>query len=89
MKPRERVLHAFHRNPGPPDRPPLQFDLCRSLTDAFGKKLGIEPVYSLSYYEDLTYRISANAVRTAWGATASSWAAPSGPASSPPPCAEP
>ena len=67
MKPRERVLHAFHRNPGPPDRPPLQFDLCRSLTDAFGKKLGIEPVYSLSYYEDLTYRISANAVRTAMG----------------------
>jgi uroporphyrinogen decarboxylase len=45
----------------------LQFDLCRSLTDVFGKKLGIEPEYSLSYYEDLTYRISANAIRTALG----------------------
>jgi len=45
----------------------LQFDLCRQLTEAFGKKLRIVPDYSLSYYEDLTYRISANAIRTVMG----------------------
>ena len=67
MTSRERVLHAFRRRPGRPDRPPLQFDLCRTLTEAFGKKLGIAPTYALSYYEDLTYRISANAIRTAMG----------------------
>lgn len=67
MNSRERVLHAFGKRPGLPDRPPLQFDLCRSLTDAFGRKLGLEPRYSVSYYEDLTYRISANAIRTALG----------------------
>jgi uroporphyrinogen decarboxylase len=50
-----------------PDRMPLQFDLCRSLTEAFGKKLGIAPDYALSYYEDLTYRISANEIRTRMG----------------------
>ena len=49
-----RVLRAFRRGPGLPDRMPLQFDLCRALTDAFGKKLGIPPDYALSYYEDLT-----------------------------------
>lgn len=52
---------------GRPDRPPLQFDLCRKLTDHFGTSLGIEPDYALSYYEDLTYRISANEIRTALG----------------------
>ena len=46
---------------------PVQFDLCRQLTESFGKKLGIKPDYSLSYYEDLTYRISANDMRTAMG----------------------
>ncbi|HTZ51621.1 MAG TPA: uroporphyrinogen decarboxylase family protein [Spirochaetia bacterium] len=67
MTSRDRVLHAFHRKPGLPDRPPLQFDLCRGLTEAFGRKLGMAPRYALSYYEDLTYRISANAIRTAMG----------------------
>jgi uroporphyrinogen decarboxylase len=67
MNSRDRVLRAFRRQPGLTDRPPLQFDLCRSLTEAFGKKLGIEPDYSLSYYEDLTYRISANEIRTTMG----------------------
>ena len=67
MTPRERVLRAFGRAPGRPDRMPLQFDLCRSLTEAFGKKLGISPEYAVSYYEDLTYRISANAIRTRLG----------------------
>lgn len=46
---------------------PLQFDLCRQLTDEFGKKLGITPDYAESYYEDLTYRISANEIRTELG----------------------
>ncbi|HET6450880.1 MAG TPA: hypothetical protein VFI08_06190, partial [Spirochaetia bacterium] len=67
MSSRERVLRAFRRQAGLPDRPPLEFDLCRSLTDAFGRKLGIAPRYALSYYEDLTYRISANEIRTAMG----------------------
>jgi uroporphyrinogen decarboxylase len=67
MNSRERVLRAFHVVPGLPDRPPLQFDLCRSLTDHFSAVLGIEADYAESYYEDLTYRISANAIRTAMG----------------------
>ena len=67
MTSRERVLRAFGKTDGTPDRPPLQFDLCRSLTDEFGRRLGIEPDYALSYYEDLTYRISDNAIRTALG----------------------
>jgi len=67
MNSRERVLKAFRRMDGNPDRVPVQFDLCRQLTDIFGKRLGIEPDYALSYYEDLTYRISANAIRTKMG----------------------
>ncbi|RKX94658.1 MAG: hypothetical protein DRZ90_11580, partial [Spirochaetes bacterium] len=67
MNNRERVLRAFGKIDGNPDRPPMQFDLCRKLTDHFGKKLGIKPDYTLSYYEDLTYRISANDIRTAMG----------------------
>lgn len=67
MTSRERVLKAFGLLEGSPDRPPLQFDLCRSLTDHFGEKLGMKPDYALSYYEDLTYRISANEIRTAMG----------------------
>jgi uroporphyrinogen decarboxylase len=67
MSSRERVLKAFGKMEGTPDRPPVQFDLCRSLTDHFGRKLGMEPEYSVSYYEDLTYRISANEIRTRLG----------------------
>jgi uroporphyrinogen decarboxylase len=67
MTSRERVLKAFGRMEGLPDRVPLQFDLCRSLIEDFGRRLGIRPEYALSYYEDLTYRISANAIRTALG----------------------
>ena len=66
MKPRDRVLRALRRD-GLPDRVPLQFDLCRSLLEDFGKKLGIPVHYTTSYYEDVTYRISANALRTAMG----------------------
>ncbi len=67
MTSKERVLRAFKKTDGMPDRPPLQFDLCRSLIDYFGEKLGMEADYSLSYYEDLTYRISANEIRTKMG----------------------
>jgi uroporphyrinogen decarboxylase len=67
MNSKTRVLKAFRRQSGNPDRIPVQFDLCRQLTDAFGKKLGIQPDYALSYYEDLTYRISANEIRTKLG----------------------
>ena len=67
MNSKERVLKAFRKMNGNPDRVPLQFDLCRQHTEAFGKKLGITPDYSLSYYEDLTYRISANEIRIKMG----------------------
>ena len=58
---------AFRKMEGIPDRVPIQFDLCRQHTESFGKILGIEPDYALSYYEDLTYRISANEIRTRMG----------------------
>jgi uroporphyrinogen decarboxylase len=67
MNSKERVLKAFRKLNGNPDRVPIQFDLCRQHTEAFAKKLGIAPDYSLSYYEDLTYRISANEIRTKMG----------------------
>jgi uroporphyrinogen decarboxylase len=67
MNSRERVLKAFRKMEGDPDRVPVQFDLCRQLTETFGRKLGIKPDYALSYYEDLTYRISANEIRTSMG----------------------
>jgi uroporphyrinogen decarboxylase len=67
MNSKERVLKALRRADGFPDMIPVQFDLCRQLTEEFGKKLGIEPEYALSYYEDLTYRISANEIRTKMG----------------------
>jgi len=66
MNSRQRVLTALRRD-GTPDRVPLEFDLCRQLTDAFGHKLGIPIHYTTSYFEDVTYRISANELRTAMG----------------------
>lgn len=66
MNSKERVIKALRRD-GLPDRVPVQFDLCRSLSDAFGKKLGIPVNYTTSYYEDVTYRISANELRVAMG----------------------
>ncbi len=41
MNSRERVLKAFKKLPGLPDRVPAQFDLCRQLSDYFAEKLGI------------------------------------------------
>jgi uroporphyrinogen decarboxylase len=67
MNSKDRVLIAFRKKKGQLDRIPIQFDLCRQLTDMFGKELGILPDYTLSYYEDLTYRISANEIRTKLG----------------------
>ncbi len=66
MNSRERVMTALRRT-GTPDRVPLQFDLCRSLLDAFGAKYDIPIHYTTSYFEDLTYRISGNELRTAMG----------------------
>jgi len=67
MNSRERVLKAFKRLPGLPDRVPIQFDLCRQLSDHFGKELGIPVTYTENPYEDVTYRISANELRIAMG----------------------
>lgn len=67
MNSKERVFKAFKKKEGLPDRVPVQFDLCRQHTETFGRKLGIKPDYALSYYEDLTYRISANEIRTKMG----------------------
>ncbi|NOY57373.1 MAG: hypothetical protein GXO75_00370 [Calditrichaeota bacterium] len=67
MKPRERVLKAFRKMSGNPDRVPVQFEMCRQLLDHFGEKLGIPVKYTNNLYEDVTYRISGNEVRTAMG----------------------
>jgi len=67
MNSRERVLRALRKKEGDPDRVPIQFDLCRQHIEAFGKELCIRPDYAISYYEDLTYRISANDIRTKMG----------------------
>jgi uroporphyrinogen decarboxylase len=67
LNPRERVLKAFKRIKGLPDRVPVQFDLCRQLCDHFGKKLNIPVHYTENLYEDVTYRISANELRIAMG----------------------
>jgi uroporphyrinogen decarboxylase len=67
MKPRQRVLSALGKLDGLPDRVPIQFDLCRQLLDHFGEKLGVPVRYTNNLYEDVTYRISGNEVRTALG----------------------
>lgn len=67
MNSRERVLKAFKRMKGMPDRVPIQFDLCRQLSNYFGKELNVPVNYTENLYEDVTYRISANELRTAMG----------------------
>jgi uroporphyrinogen decarboxylase len=67
MNSRERVLKAFKLLEGLPDRVPIQFDLCRSLADHFGKEYNIPVNYTENLYEDVTYRISANELRVAMG----------------------
>jgi uroporphyrinogen decarboxylase len=67
MTSKERVMRAFRRADGLPDRVPFQFDLCKNLIDHFSKRLNVDPGYCWSYYEDLSYRISANELRTTMG----------------------
>ena len=66
MNSKERVTNALRRK-APLDRVPLQFDLSRALLEKFGPKYGIPVHYTPSYYEDVTYRISANELRVAMG----------------------
>ena len=67
MNARERVLKTFGRLPGKADRVPVQFEMCRQLTDHFSSEMGIPAHYTDNLYEDVTYRISANELRTAMG----------------------
>lgn len=67
MNSRERVLRAFGKIKGMPDRVPIQFDLCRQLSDHFEKQFRIPVSYTENPYEDVTYRISANELRVAMG----------------------
>lgn len=67
MNSRERVRKAFKLEGGVPDRVPFQFDLCRQLIDHFAGALDMKPDYTWSYYEDLSYRISANGIRARLG----------------------
>lgn len=67
MNPRERVLKAFRKMDGYPDRVPIQFELCKQLLEHFGEKLGIPVSYTNNLYEDVTYRISGNEIRIAMG----------------------
>ena len=66
MNSKQRVYTALGRK-GLPDRVPVQFDLSRALLEKFGSKYGIPVHYTTSYYEDVTYRISANELRVAMG----------------------
>jgi uroporphyrinogen decarboxylase len=69
MNSKQRVLTALRRT-GAPDRVPLQFDFSRKLLEDFSARLNIPLRYSMSYYEDLRYRISGNEIRTALGSDA-------------------
>ena len=67
MNSRERVLKAWGRMQGMPDRVPIQFEMCRQLNDYFAKELGVPAIYTENLYEDVTYRISANELRVTMG----------------------
>lgn len=66
MSSKERVTKALQRKELP-DCVPLQFDLCKQLLEAFGNKLGVPVTWSKSWFEDITFRISGNEIRTALG----------------------
>ncbi len=70
MNSRERVQRAFRLIPGLPDRVPLQFDLCQAHVEHFSKKYGIPVSITDNPYEDVTFRISANELRTRMGSDA-------------------
>ncbi len=67
MNARERVLKAFKKMDGIPDRVPVQFDLCKQHLEYFGKKLNIPVSYTNNLFEDVTYRVSGNEIRLAMG----------------------
>jgi uroporphyrinogen decarboxylase len=67
MNSRERVLKAIKRMDGNPDRVPIQFDLCKQHIEYFSKKYGIPVDITPNLYEDVTWRISANELRTRMG----------------------
>jgi len=67
MNSRERVLRAWGKKEGMPDRVPVQFEMCRQLYHHFAKELGIPATFTENLYEDVTYRISANELRLAMG----------------------
>lgn len=66
MTSKERVLKAITRD-GLPDRVPIQFDLSEPLIEKFSKKYNLPYKLNRSYYEDLTFRIGANSIRTSSG----------------------
>lgn len=66
MTSKERVRAAFTRQ-CLPDRVPLQFDLSRGLLKKFAVITDVPARVTTAYYEDVTWRISANALRTAMG----------------------
>ena len=67
MNSKERVLKAFKNQTEIPTGCRSSLIFAGNTLKHFGKKLSIEPDYALSYYEDLTYRISANEIRTKMG----------------------
>jgi uroporphyrinogen decarboxylase len=66
MNSKQCVKTALKRQ-GLPDRVPVQFDLSRPLVEKFAHKYGIPAHFTTAYYEDVTYRISANDLRVAMG----------------------
>ena len=52
---------------GTPDRTPLQFDLSAPLMEIFSQRTGVEAGYSPAWFEDISHRISGNALRVAMG----------------------
>lgn len=66
MTSKQRALQALRRE-AQPDRPPLQFDLSLQQLERFSAVHNLPLELSPSYYEDLTYRISANKLRTRMG----------------------
>lgn len=81
MTPRTRVLKAFRKMEGNPDRVPLQFELCKQHIAYFSKKYDVPVDITNNIFEDVTWRISANELRLKMGcdvvtvgaATAEGW----------------
>ena len=63
MTPRKRVLKAFKKLKGNPDRAPVQLDCAQPLLEHFSEKLDVSLNYTHNLYEDVTYRISGNEIK--------------------------